>query len=379
MNTNIFISYRRSGGDIFAHILFQELTNLGYSVFQDVETLRSGRFDDVIHKTIEQCTDFILILSPHSLDGCFDSSDWIRREVQWALNAQKNIIPVLLQGFSWSETLPDFLLTIKSSYNSIKFDTEHYDWFFGKLVTFLHSSPTQSSQGEETLSPQKHRAIFEGTYIVQTIMVAGVIFGILMFPLIIIFWYHIEFGLFPRIIYYLLLIGVVQFFFYELDTRPSVAAYCYGTLTENSLNEHPDIIYGKLCSAFGKKCFRSVTQNQIFSVYYYFKRLEFGTWDNKRINYLKLTFSQHLEWYFPSCLYLHARTTEAKAIRMLTRQGFLLRPQHKSPISDLDYFAKGDLHVFLSSGKHLNYLLFFHCPKEELSMRIQQVGGNTHA
>ena len=42
---DIFISYRRDGGESTAKILRDKLTELGYSVFFDVESLRSGDFN----------------------------------------------------------------------------------------------------------------------------------------------------------------------------------------------------------------------------------------------------------------------------------------------------------------------------------------------
>lgn len=366
MNADIFISYRRSGGDLLAHILYEYFTNHGYSVFQDVESLRSGKFEDALHSAVSRCTDFILILSPNCLDECSDPNDWIRREVQWALNAKKNIIPVMLHGFHWPESLPDALTELKL-YNAISLDTNQYEDFFKKLVSFLRSS-----------CATKYESVFERTYVVQTILITIIILICLTSPLITIFLFQIPFGLFQRIVYFAILIIAVKFMFYELDTRPSFASYFYGTLTEQTLKEHPDVIFGKLCSAFGKKYFISVNHNALFNAFYSFKRIEFGTWDGKQVNYLKMSFSQRPELYYPSCLYLHARSTESKAIRMLTRQGFLLRPPSKSPISELDYFEKDGSHVFLSHSKHLNYILYFQCSYSELQRKIQEVRETIH-
>ena len=40
----IFISYRRSGGEALAYLLNEKLSALGYKVFYDIESLSSGRF-----------------------------------------------------------------------------------------------------------------------------------------------------------------------------------------------------------------------------------------------------------------------------------------------------------------------------------------------
>ena len=54
---DIFISYRRKGGEWFAYVIYLKLTDLGYSCFFDKESLRQ---------------DFILILPPHALDRCVE-------------------------------------------------------------------------------------------------------------------------------------------------------------------------------------------------------------------------------------------------------------------------------------------------------------------
>lgn len=45
----IFISYRRDGGEFFGKILSDKLIAKGYSVFFDVEALRSGPFNDQLY------------------------------------------------------------------------------------------------------------------------------------------------------------------------------------------------------------------------------------------------------------------------------------------------------------------------------------------
>ena len=49
MSYQIFISYRRDGGDMLAQLLFDRLTHLGFSVFYDVESLRSGKFNEALY------------------------------------------------------------------------------------------------------------------------------------------------------------------------------------------------------------------------------------------------------------------------------------------------------------------------------------------
>ena len=110
MAYDIFISYRRKGaGAGVAGELQAKLENLGYKVFLDVDEIGSGQFPEQIERAISECKDFILVLSPGTLDRCVEEEDWVRREILQAQNQNKNIIGVGLPGFFMpeAESLPD--------------------------------------------------------------------------------------------------------------------------------------------------------------------------------------------------------------------------------------------------------------------------------
>ena len=134
---DIFISYRRDGGQETARILRDSLTQLGYHVFFDVESLRSGAFNTKLYSVIAESQDFILVLSPNALDRCSNSDDWVRREITHAFAQKKNIIPILLRGFEFPQELPEELkeLPYQSGLNA---NVEYYDAFVKKLESFLH-------------------------------------------------------------------------------------------------------------------------------------------------------------------------------------------------------------------------------------------------
>lgn len=102
---DIFISYRRSSYDT-ANLIATRLKAAGYSVFFDMETLRSGKFNEQLFKVIENCKDFIVVLPPNALDRCVNEDDWVRLEVCHAMTHNKNIIPVMLNGFVWPNPMP---------------------------------------------------------------------------------------------------------------------------------------------------------------------------------------------------------------------------------------------------------------------------------
>ena len=102
---DIFISYRRSSYDT-ANLVATRLRAEGYSVFFDMETLRSGKFNEQLYNVIEQCKDFVVVLPPNALDRCVNEDDWVRLEVCHAMKHNKNIIPIMLNGFQGPNPMP---------------------------------------------------------------------------------------------------------------------------------------------------------------------------------------------------------------------------------------------------------------------------------
>ena len=125
MKYDVFISYRRDGGDSFAMILKQELKERGLSVFHDIESLRSGDFNKQLYKEIEESDKMVLILPPNALDRCInDENDWVRLEVTHAFESGKDIIPIMLRGFVFPKNLPEPLCRI-SRYQGIEPRMDH--------------------------------------------------------------------------------------------------------------------------------------------------------------------------------------------------------------------------------------------------------------
>lgn len=135
---DVFISYRRDGGESTAKMLHDKLENLGYSVFFDVESLRSGNFNTMLYSVIDECKDFLLVLSPGALDRCKNEDDWVRLEIEHALEQKLNIIPIMLRGFSFPKELPPSIDEIRYK-NGIESNYQFFDAFIDKLQKFLVS------------------------------------------------------------------------------------------------------------------------------------------------------------------------------------------------------------------------------------------------
>src|SRR3712207_32667 len=100
IDKTVFISYRRTNAP-WALAIFQNLTQHGYDVFFDFTGITSGDFERIIIANIVARAHFVVLLTPSALDGCSDASDWLRREIEVALATGRNIVPLMLEGFTF--------------------------------------------------------------------------------------------------------------------------------------------------------------------------------------------------------------------------------------------------------------------------------------
>jgi hypothetical protein len=96
----VFISYRRTD-ESWGLAIFQDLTQHGYDVFIDYDGIASGNFGAVILENIRARAHFLVLLTPTALERCSDPEDWMRREIEAALDSQRNIVPMLLEDFKF--------------------------------------------------------------------------------------------------------------------------------------------------------------------------------------------------------------------------------------------------------------------------------------
>lgn len=154
MKDQVFISYRRDGGEALAQLLHDKLVARGFSVFYDIESLKSGPFNKKLLKKIEECDDFLLVLPPQALDRCIYDEDWVRQEIRHAVKHKKNIIPILCRGFVFPPDLPEDIRVV-SNMNGVAFETmEYLDARIGKIVSMLNSQPSGPAHQSKTQGRQ---------------------------------------------------------------------------------------------------------------------------------------------------------------------------------------------------------------------------------
>lgn len=121
---DVFISYRRQGGELYAEFLYEKLTQMGLSVFFDHETLESGLFEDDILSALRKSHNVVFVFSPGALDRCTDENDWVRKELRFAILHGKRIIPFSIGKMNWPANMPSDIEKV-CGFNGVE-TTEHY-------------------------------------------------------------------------------------------------------------------------------------------------------------------------------------------------------------------------------------------------------------
>lgn len=150
---DIFISYRRDGGDAVAGRISDKLTSKGYKVFFDVESMRSGDFNEQIYEAIDLCTDMIVVLPPGGLDRCESENDWVRLEIAYAIKKNKNIIPVMLRNFSFPQVLPEDINYIRRL-QGVSASMEYFDATVSRMESLLVCNKKQSVPQKNDVIPK---------------------------------------------------------------------------------------------------------------------------------------------------------------------------------------------------------------------------------
>jgi tetratricopeptide (TPR) repeat protein len=98
----VFISYRRTNA-FAALAIYQDLTQHGYDVFFDFQGMASGDFERVILENVRARAHFVVLLTPSALERCGEPGDWLRREIETALETKRNIVPLMFEGFQFGD------------------------------------------------------------------------------------------------------------------------------------------------------------------------------------------------------------------------------------------------------------------------------------
>ena len=125
----VFISYRRTNVP-WALAIYQSLTQSGFDVFFDYNGIASGNFERVILENIRSRAHFLIVLTPSALERCGEPGDWLRREIEEAMESRRNIVPLMLESFDFgapaiASQLTGKLATLRH-YNGMGVSVEYF-------------------------------------------------------------------------------------------------------------------------------------------------------------------------------------------------------------------------------------------------------------
>lgn len=148
----VFISYRREDSAGHSGRLFDRFVNeLGRDrVFRDVDNIRPGEnFADVIRHKIRESDVLLVLIGPRWLTALNEegrrrleySDDFVRLEIEMALESQMRVIPVLLPGTSLPTVtdLPDVLAPLVT-FNAYDVTERHFDRDVLQLIAEIKGS-----------------------------------------------------------------------------------------------------------------------------------------------------------------------------------------------------------------------------------------------
>jgi Flp pilus assembly protein TadD len=136
---SVFISYRRA--NIYqARAVYQDLRANDYDVFMDYENADSGAFEQIILSQIKARAHFVVILTPIALQRCINPEDWLRREIETAIDQTRNIVPVMMGGFNWDNMRHHLVgrMAVLHHYNGVTVSDEYFYASMEKLRRFLN-------------------------------------------------------------------------------------------------------------------------------------------------------------------------------------------------------------------------------------------------
>ncbi len=109
--------------------------------FLDVDDLGPKQFGERLLREIESVPNFVLVLSPGTMDRCEEHDDWLRREISHAITTHRNIVPLMVDEFQYppTEKIPDELEELLH-HNGVNYSHEYFAATFDKLSDFLQKT-----------------------------------------------------------------------------------------------------------------------------------------------------------------------------------------------------------------------------------------------
>lgn len=158
---DIFMSYSRFDQE-FATILSRDLSNVGCSIWMDINGIESGQeFARVIMDAIKESNTFLLLCSKNAYDSRF-----IIREMEYAIALQKRIIPIIIDDTPMPHR---FLFRLSNiNYLSIK----HDDWK-EKLIRDIRQLKSVDKKSNNNITTTEKIVIMLDDYPIDLVRIEG--------------------------------------------------------------------------------------------------------------------------------------------------------------------------------------------------------------
>lgn len=137
---DVFVSYRRDKGSEVARLLAEKLAKRGYRVFLDVDSLGSGEWGKELQQRIDECPDFIAIVTDGYFVRCENPDDVVRKEIARALETNATVVPLFVGDAKIPAGLPAEITGI-SAHNGVRYLHEYANQAIDKVCGFLESTP----------------------------------------------------------------------------------------------------------------------------------------------------------------------------------------------------------------------------------------------
>lgn len=149
---------------MLARLVKEELERWGYDTFLDVDSIGAGSFPDLIVSEVRARDFLVSILVPGTLERCEDQDDWVRREIELALEAEITIIPAMVQGFKFKTQGHERFLSGELSklptFNGVEIHPAYFKESIAKLRWLLGETQEERARLEP---PSRKRRLVENT------------------------------------------------------------------------------------------------------------------------------------------------------------------------------------------------------------------------
>jgi hypothetical protein len=144
-NYDVFISYRRGTSAEAARLIRERLNQKEWRAFLDVDDLKKGYFDETLLTFIAEAPNFMIVLSPGSLDRCAQKGDWLCWEVAHALRTGRNIIPISMPSFEFPTDLPKEIDDLRRR-EAIEYHHTYFDAMMDRIIRSLVREETEQGR-----------------------------------------------------------------------------------------------------------------------------------------------------------------------------------------------------------------------------------------